>query len=123
MLVWFLMFTTSSPEELSTQDRAPYSMVTGMEGGSRWMRCSMGLLAQPRDSVMARKPTSPLEKGMENRRGDRLAELAGDRGLMSVSVLLWHSDKFYFKSLILYPFSDLNFLSHTLAEQPCTINY
>lgn len=56
-----------SPEELSTQERAPYSMVTGMEGGSRWTRCSMGLLAQPRDSDMARNPTSPLgeQSGIE----------------------------------------------------------
>ncbi len=66
-LVWalFLIWTTLSPDELSTQDRAPYSMVMGMEAGSRSIRCSMGLLAQPRDSDMARKPTSPLGGAQE----------------------------------------------------------
>lgn len=36
-LVWagFLIWAALSPDELSTQDRAPYSMVTGMDGGSR----------------------------------------------------------------------------------------
>lgn len=59
------MWTTWSPEELSTQEHAPYSMVTGMVGGSMWTLCNMGLLAQPRDSAMARKPTSPLGERME----------------------------------------------------------
>lgn len=60
MWAGFRIWAAASPEELSTQERPPYSMVTGMEGGSRWTRCSMGLLAQPRDSDMARNPTSPL---------------------------------------------------------------
>lgn len=31
----FLIWATLSPDELSTQDRAPYNMETGMDGGSR----------------------------------------------------------------------------------------
>lgn len=65
MWAWSLIWTTLSPDELSTQDHSPYSMVMGIEGGSRWTRCSIGLLAQPRDSDMARKPTSPLGWGEE----------------------------------------------------------
>lgn len=62
---WPLISATLSPDELSTQDRAPYSMETGTEGGRRWTRCSIGLLAQPRVSDMARNPTSPLGRRKE----------------------------------------------------------
>lgn len=60
VLEWFLIWAILYPDELSTQDCAPYSRVTGMEAGSWWTRSSIGLLAQPKDSVMALKPTSPL---------------------------------------------------------------
>ena len=48
------------PEEQLIQERFPYSMLTGREAGSWSTRCSMGLLAQARDSIMAQYPTSPL---------------------------------------------------------------
>ncbi len=59
--IWVTVF----PVDASTQDSAPYSMLTGIDGGSRWTRWTIGLLAQPRDSDKALKPTSPL-RGKDN---------------------------------------------------------
>lgn len=61
-LIWVTVF----PVELSTHESDPYSMLTGVDGGSRFTRWTIGLLAQPRDSDMALKPTSPL-RGKENK--------------------------------------------------------
>ena len=55
------MRAASWPEELVIQERSPYSMLTGREAGSWSTRCSMGLLAQARDSIMAQYPVSPLQ--------------------------------------------------------------
>lgn len=61
-----LIWMTVCPVELSTHESEPYSMLTGVDGGSRFTRWTIGLLAQPRDSDMALKPTSPL-RGKENK--------------------------------------------------------
>lgn len=70
-LVWALPRISAAlfPDELSTQDLAPYSIVTGMEVGSRCTRCNIGLLAHPSVSDMARKPISPL--GEEFKKGQQ----------------------------------------------------
>ncbi len=67
MLVRLLprIWTTVFPVDASTQDSAPYSILTAIDGGSRWTRWTIGLLAQPRDSHKALKPTSPL-RGRDN---------------------------------------------------------
>lgn len=66
-------------------------MVTGKVGGSMWTLCNMGLLAQPRDSAMARKPTSPLGERMELEESELFAEKASN----------WHSMGPFRRNLII----------------------